>query len=115
MDRRTIYKKDSEKKTRVKGANGTRSKSGLGKAGSPCGAHDGRGRGGAARNLLGGWASSRSSADTGKSGSVHEEFFLAHRGGGWPCFCSHGHAFFSQKRTDGGACSLSGRRMGESG
>ncbi len=45
-DRRMIYKKDSEKKTRDKGANGTQDKAGMGKAGQPCGAHDDRCRGG---------------------------------------------------------------------
>lgn len=41
-----IYKKGSKKKTRGKGANGTQGNAGMGKAGPPCGAHDGRGRGG---------------------------------------------------------------------
>ncbi len=45
-DKRMIYKKGSEKKTRGKGANGTQGNAGLGKAGPPCGAHDSRGRGG---------------------------------------------------------------------
>ena len=36
-DRRMIYKKDSEKKTRGKGANGTQGNAGMGKAGPPCG------------------------------------------------------------------------------
>ena len=50
-DRRMIYKKDSEKKTRVKGANGTQGKAGMGKAGPPCGRMM-AGAGWAARNLL---------------------------------------------------------------
>ncbi len=42
-----IYKKDSEKKTRGKGANGTQGKAGMGKAGPPCGRMmAGAGRGG---------------------------------------------------------------------
>ena len=32
-----IYKKDSEKKTRGKGANGTQGRAGMGKEGPPCG------------------------------------------------------------------------------
>ena len=36
-DRRMIYKKDSEKKTRGKGANGTQGRAGMGKEGPPCG------------------------------------------------------------------------------
>ena len=51
-DRRMIYKKDSEKKTRVKGANGTQGKAGMGKAGPPCGRMMAGAGGRAARNLL---------------------------------------------------------------
>lgn len=46
-----IYKKDSEKKTRGKGANGTQGRAGMGKEGPPCGRMM-AGAGGAARNLL---------------------------------------------------------------
>lgn len=58
MDRRMIYKKDSEKKTRGKGANGTQARPEWGRQGrngegrAAMRAHDGRCRGGAARNLL---------------------------------------------------------------
>lgn len=47
-----IYKKGSEKKTRGKGANGTQGNAGMGKAGPPCGAHDGRGRGGGRQGIF---------------------------------------------------------------
>ena len=46
-----IYKKDSEKKTRGKGANGTQGRAGMGKEGPPCGRTMAGARM-AARNLL---------------------------------------------------------------
>jgi len=46
-----IYKKDSEKKTRGKGANGTQAGAGMGKEGPPCGRMMAGARM-AARNLL---------------------------------------------------------------
>lgn len=54
-------------------------------------------------------------ADTGKSESVHEGFFLAHRGERRPCFFRMCGGFFAKGERLAAFCSLSGRRTGKRG